>query len=91
MTQQVITHLEVILGDWQQLPDALLTLNEQWTYINGSIYVIAHANVARALSSEEEALFVQLQSQGAIIAGSSRKQALDTTDNALILPEWAAP
>ncbi len=87
-----VTHLEVVLGDWQQLPDSLLALSDDWKYVPGGIYTIVHTDISRALSSEEEALFVRLQGQNVIVAGSSRTRTLPTsTVNKRGLPDWAEP
>lgn len=89
--EKQITHLEVVLGDWQQLPDALLTLSDEWRYLSGGIYVVAYAEVSRILSSEEDALFIRLQEQGAILVGSSRTRHLELKANVTDLPDWAEP
>lgn len=90
MTTQ-ITHLEVVLGDWQQLPDILLTLNDEWKYLSGGIYVIAYTEISRTLSSDEDALFIRLKAQGAILEGSSRTRLVEAGRNVTGLPDWAEP
>ncbi len=31
---QQVTHIEVVLGDWQKLPDECLAWSEDWKYLN---------------------------------------------------------
>ena len=50
---QQVTHIEVVLGDWQKLPDECLVWSEEWKYLNGGIYAIAQAEVTRELSTGE--------------------------------------
>jgi hypothetical protein len=73
------------------LPDILLTLSDAWKYLSGGIYVIAYAEIPRTLSSDEDALFLHLQKQGAILVGSSRTRLLETKESVADLPDWAEP
>ena len=87
-----ITHIEVVLGDWQQLPDTLLALSDDWKYGPGGIYTIVHTDLTRRLTSEEETLLTRLREQDAIIAASARTRAVPsqgTTSEEL--PDWVEP
>src|SRR6266571_3488805 len=41
---QQVTHIEVVLGDWQKLPDECLVWSEEWKYLSGGIYSIFFFN-----------------------------------------------
>lgn len=85
-----ITHVEVVLGDWQQLPDALLALSDDWKYVPGGIYTIVHTDLARALTSHEETLLTHLRERDAIIVASARTIPSQSTTGEE-LPDWVEP
>lgn len=87
-----ITHIEVVLGDWQQLPETLLALSDDWKYVPGGIYTIVHTDLSRPLTGGEETLLTRLREQDAIIVASARTrevpvQSLSGED----LPDWVEP
>jgi hypothetical protein len=86
---QQVTHIEVVLGDWQKLPDECLAWSEEWKYLNGGIYAIAQADVTRALSADE--LLAELKASGKIVDGSSRLRAVEAVSDKIELPDWAEP
>lgn len=88
---QQVTHIEVVLGDWQKLPDECLALSEEWKYLNGGIYAIAQAEVMRELSAGERKLFEALKAGGKIVDGSSRTRAVEGWLGKVGLPDWAEP
>ena len=88
---QQVTHIEVVLGDWQKLPDECLAWSEEWKYLNGGIYAIAQAEVTRELSESERTLLEELKASGKIIDGSSRLRAVEASTVKIELPDWAEP
>jgi hypothetical protein len=88
---QQVTHVEVVLGDWQKLPDECLAWSEEWKYLNGGIYAIAQAEVMRALSSDELRLLDELKASGRIVAGSSHVRTVEDMAVRVELPDWAEP
>jgi hypothetical protein len=88
---QQVTHIEVVLGDWQKLPDECLAWSEEWKYLNGGIYAIAQAEVRRELSANERKLLEELKASGKIIDGSSRLRAIEAPTVKVELPDWAEP
>ncbi len=89
--QQQVTLIEVVLGDWQKLPDECLAWSEEWKYLNGGIYAIAQAEVMRELSSDERTLLLEMKASGKIVDGSSRLRAVKATSAKVALPDWAEP
>jgi hypothetical protein len=88
---QQVTHIEVVLGDWQKLPDECLAWSEVWKYLNGGIYAIAQADVMRDLSAGERMLLEGLKADGKIVDGSSRTRAVEGASGKMDLPDWAEP
>lgn len=87
-----ITHIEVVLGDWQQLPETLLALSDDWKYVPGGIYTIVHADLSRALTGGEETLLTRLQQQDAIIVASARTREVPSQEASKErLPDWVEP
>jgi hypothetical protein len=91
MHMQQMTHIEVVLGDWQKLPDECLAWSEEWKYVNGGIYAIAQAEVMRELSADERTLLTELKASGKIVDGSSRLRAVEAMPVKVVLPDWAEP
>jgi hypothetical protein len=91
MHMQQVTHIEVVLGDWQKLPDECLAWSEEWKYVNGGIYAIAQAEVTRELSADERTLLAELKASGKIVDGSSRLRAVEAVPMKIELPDWAEP
>lgn len=89
--QQQVTLIEVVLGDWQKLPDECLAWSEEWKYLNGGIYAIAQAEVMRELSSDERTLLLEMKASGKIVDGSSRLRAVEAVSVKVELPDWAEP
>jgi len=46
MSRNLLTHVEVVLLSWQQLPDELLTLSLNWIVTESRFYRIAQADIA---------------------------------------------
>ncbi|HEV2660819.1 MAG TPA: hypothetical protein VGU68_09470 [Ktedonobacteraceae bacterium] len=88
---QQMTHIEVVLGDWQKLPDECLAWSEEWKYVNGGIYAIAQAELTRELSADERTLLIELKVSGKIVDGSSRLRAVESVPVKVVLPDWAEP
>lgn len=88
---QQVTHIEVVLGDWQKLPDECLVWSEEWKYLNGGIYAIAQAEVTRELSAGEHKLLEELKAAGKIVDGSSRARVVEGRAGKVDLPDWAEP
>ena len=87
-----ITHVEIVLGDWQQLPEMLLALSDDWKYGPGGIYTIVHTDLTRKLTGEEETLLTHLQEQSAIVAASARTRAVPSqSTTSEELPDWVEP
>ncbi len=84
-----ITLLEIVLGDWQKLPEELFTLSEDWKYIPGSVYTIANVELSRELTHEEQALLVRLKGNRSIVDGTSRTKEVSAEGSSKTLPEWA--
>ena len=45
MSRTLLTHVEVVLLSWQQLPDELLTLSADWIVTESRFYRIAQADI----------------------------------------------
>jgi hypothetical protein len=88
---QQVTHIEVVLGDWQKLPDECLAWSEEWKYLNGGVYAIVQADIARELSSIERRLLDELKLSGRIVDGSSRVRTIEAVPTTVELPDWAEP
>lgn len=87
-----ITHIEVVLGDWQQLPETLLALSDDWKYVPGGIYTIVHTDLSRALTNSEETLLTRLREQDAIIVASARTRTVPAQSlGGENLPDWVEP
>lgn len=46
MSRTLLTHVEVVLLSWQQLPDELLALSADWIVTESRFYRIAQADIA---------------------------------------------
>jgi hypothetical protein len=46
MSRTLLTHVEVVLLSWQQLPDELLTLSTDWIITESRFYRIAQADIS---------------------------------------------
>ena len=101
MTRTQLTHIEVVLLTWQQLPGELLTLSAHWIFVECRFYRIAQVDIAGDLTIELLGLFGQLKEEnritdfcGRVIATKQRDtRILPDTGDALKseLPDWVLP
>ncbi len=87
MSRTQITHVEVVLLTWQQLPEELLSLSADWIVMECRFYRIAQADMVGALTIELLRLFERLKEENRITDFCSRVvltgQARDSE-----LPDW---
>lgn len=93
-----LTHVEVVLLNWQQLPAELLSLGSDWMFTDSRFYRIAQADIAGELTINLLGLFEQLKHEHRIADACSRvvmaKQTtpahLSNTGQAITseLPDW---
>jgi hypothetical protein len=98
MSGTQLTHVEVVLLTWQQLPVELLSLSSDWLFTDSRFYRIAQADIAGELTIDLLGLFEQLKHEQRIADSCSRvvitKQAtpahLPNTEQAIQieLPDW---
>lgn len=98
MSGTQLTHVEVVLLTWQQLPVELLSLSGDWMFTDSRFYRIAQADIAGELTIDLLGLFEQLKDEHRIADSCSRvvmaKQAalapLPNTEQAIKseLPDW---
>ena len=101
MTRTQLTHIEVVLLTWQQLPDELLSLSAHWIFMECRFYRIAQVDIAGDLTIELLGLFGQLKEEnritdfcGRVVATKQRDtRILPDTGDALKsgLPDWVLP
>jgi hypothetical protein len=89
MNKACITHIEVVLSETQQLPTEFLALSENWKYLAGGFYSIAHTDILQELTGFELQTLKQLQEQKKIIEFTCRAVSSPQTD--VKLPDWAEP
>jgi hypothetical protein len=93
-----LTHVEVVLLNWQQLPLELLSLSSDWMFTDSRFYRIAQADIAGELTIDLLGLFEQLKEEHRIADSCSRvviaKQVApahtSNTEQAITseLPDW---
>jgi hypothetical protein len=66
------THIEVVLLNWQPLPDALTRLHADWSFVESRFYRIAQADVVASLNVGLLELFEQLKLENDIADYCSR-------------------
>ena len=66
------THIEVVLLNWQPLPDALTRLHADWSFVESRFYRIAQADVIASLNVGLLELFEQLKLENDIADYCSR-------------------
>ncbi len=101
MTSIQLTHFEVVLLTWQQLPGELLNLSAHWIYVECRFYRIAQVDIAGDLNIELLGLFGQLKEEnritdfcGRVVPVKQRNtRILPDTADALKreLPDWVLP
>ena len=72
MSGTQLTHVEVVLLTWQQLPVELLGLSTDWVLTESRFYRIAQADIAGELTIELLELFEQLKDEHLIADSCSR-------------------
>ncbi len=101
MSRTQITHIEVVLLTWQQLPEELLSLSADWMVTECRFYRIAQADVAGTLTIELLGLFEQLKVENRITDFCSRVAVSRQTEESELLntvqaqvselPDWIRP
>jgi hypothetical protein len=101
MSKMQITCIEVILLNWQKLPDELRSLSANWIFTESRFYRIAQADMVSTLTVEMLGHFEQLKKQNHITDFCSRvvvkpqevtTQPLDRVQaNYNFLPDWIRP
>ena len=72
MSGTQLTHVEVVLLTWQQLPTELLSLSSDWMFTDSRFYRIAQADIAGELTIDLLGLFEQLKNEHRIADSCSR-------------------
>ncbi len=72
MSRTQITHVEVVLLTWQQLPEELLNLSADWIVMECRFYRIAQADIVGALNLELLRSFERLKAENRITDFCSR-------------------
>jgi hypothetical protein len=72
MSGTQLTHVEVVLLTWQQLPVELLGLSTDWVLTESRFYRIAQADITGELTIELLELFEQLKDEHLIADSCSR-------------------
>jgi hypothetical protein len=72
MSETQLTHVEVVLLTWQQLPVELLSLSSDWMFTDSRFYRIAQADIAGVLTIDLLGLFEQLKDEHRIADSCSR-------------------
>ena len=98
MSGTQLTHVEVVLLTWQQLPVELLSLSSDWMFTDSRFYRIAQADIAGELTIDLLGLFEQLKSEHLIADSCSRVVMAKKTSSAHLpdteqavkseLPDW---
>ncbi len=93
-----LTHVEVVLLTWQQLPVELLRLSSDWMFTESRFYRIAQADISGELTIDLLGLFEQMKVEHRIadscsrvvIAKPSASPQLPNTEQAVKseLPDW---
>jgi len=101
MSRTLITHVEVVLLTWQQLPQELLNLSAEWVFLECRFYRIAQVDIVGALTLELLGFFEQLKEEHRIIDFCGRMIVAGQTDEIKSveieqakyseLPEWIRP
>ena len=101
MTSTQLTHIEVVLLTWQQLPGELLDLSTHWIYVECRFYRIAQVDIAGDLTINLLELFGHLKEEnritdfcGRVLPMNQRNtRVLPDTGDALKseLPDWVLP
>lgn len=101
MTRTQLTHIEVVLLTWQQLPSELVSLSGHWIFVDCRFYRIAQVDMTGDLTIELLGLFEQLKEEnritdfcGRVIPIKQRNTHIlpdtgDTLKNEL--PDWVLP
>lgn len=101
MSRTQWTHVEVVLLTWQQLPEELLRLTADWTFIESRFYRIAQADMVSTLTLQVLGFFEQLKDEKRIADFCSRVVVTEQTKDLKLpdtgparyseLPEWIRP
>lgn len=98
MSGTQLTHVEVVLLTWQQLPHELLGLSSDWMFTDSRFYRIAQADIMGELTIDLLGLFERLKDEHRIADSCSRvvmlkrpaTSHLPNTEQAVAsgLPDW---
>lgn len=98
MSGTQLTHVEVVLLTWQQLPNELLGLSSDWMFTDSRFYRIAQADITGELTIDLLGLFEQLKNAyriadscvRVVMAKQSAPLHLPNTEQAVKseLPDW---
>ena len=98
MSGTQLTHVEVVLLTWQQLPIELLSLGSDWVFTDSRFYRIAQADITGELTIDLLGLFEQLKDEHRIadscvrvvMAKQSVPAHLPNTEQGMKseLPDW---
>ena len=93
MSGTQLTHVEVVLLTWQQLPNELRGLSSDWMFTDSRFYRIAQADITGELTVDLLGLFEQLKDESCVrvvIAKQSAPLHLPDTEQAVKseLPDW---
>jgi len=101
MNRKQITHVEVVLLTWQQLPEELFSLSTEWVFMECHFYRIAQADMESGLTLELLEFFEQLKEENRITDFCSRIVLARQTDESKLLdsyqiqmselPDWIRP
>jgi hypothetical protein len=101
MSRTQITHVEVVLLTWQQLPEELLSLSASWIVMECRFYRIAQADIVGALNLELLRSFERLKAENRITDFCSRVVVTGQTGESgspdpeqakgSELPDWIQP
>ncbi|HLH61237.1 MAG TPA: hypothetical protein VKV20_06085 [Ktedonobacteraceae bacterium] len=103
MTRTQLTHIEVVLLTWQQLPGELLNLSSHWIFMDCRFYRIAQVDISGDLTIDLLGLFEQLKVEnritdfcGRVVATKQRDTRIwpVTGENEPVkseLPDWVFP
>ena len=76
MGRTLLAHVEVVLLNWQQLPDELITLSADWVFTDSRFYRIAQADILGRLTMQLILLFERLKAENRISDFCSRVVAI---------------
>jgi hypothetical protein len=101
MSKAQITHVEVVLLTWQQLPKELLSLSADWIVMECRFYRIAQADIIGVLNLELLRSFERLKEENRItdfcsrvvLTGQTRESGSLDLEQAKghELPDWIQP